>query len=214
MATLLVNLLPLQGVRASGVGIPRMTEGVLHFLPPRGVLALRTLEETLHHIRTVDLAPLFLKANEGRPAAEPWAEPRRMKAGDGNPAPRAADKGKKREARKSEKVCLGNHIAWMRSRMRIKMERFAEDAGISLRYLSRLEAGECEPSVFVLRDICRALGVTIDVIMGEMGETDLFWRQPQEKTVAERAEELAAWRRGKQAEYVAKKREEVKRMKW
>lgn len=192
---------------------------------------MRTLEETLHHIRTVDLSPLFAKTNartaktvkasppklseaedkalaariehimtvdlmplfrKANPVPAPMKEPARPRLGDGAmPAPQATKGGKKRLDRKNEKLYLGNRIALFRTGFGIRVERLAEDAGISVSYLKKLEAGECEPSVFVLRDICRALGTTPNEIMGEvLIDPTLFWRPERELTVLERIEEL------------------------
>lgn len=68
----------------------------------------------------------------------------------------------------AEVIALGRRIRDLRSRQEWDQEELAERSQVSSAYISRLEAGKVDdPKAFRLRRIARALGLTLDGLMGE-----------------------------------------------
>lgn len=64
---------------------------------------------------------------------------------------------------------MGKRIAHRRNKLNIRQNILAEQIGISNNHLSNIERGKEKPSVDILIEICKALGVTPDyLIMGNM----------------------------------------------
>src|SRR5207249_737085 len=58
-------------------------------------------------------------------------------------------------------AAMGRHMREMRERRGLSRRALSQSAGVSERYLARLEAGDGNASVLLLRDVARALGVPI-----------------------------------------------------
>lgn len=64
---------------------------------------------------------------------------------------------------------VGSAIARRREAKGWTQAQLAEAAGLSQPYVSQVEAGTREPSLVVLRDLAKALGVTVDELLREEG---------------------------------------------
>ena len=62
---------------------------------------------------------------------------------------------------------LGNRVRQARARRGMTRKRLASDSGVSERYLAQIEAGQGNISVRVLRQLAKALNVSIDVLLFE-----------------------------------------------
>lgn len=60
---------------------------------------------------------------------------------------------------------IADNILLERTRKRYTQETLAEKAGISPRYLSKIEAAKVNPSIGVVVNICEALSIGVDVIL-------------------------------------------------
>lgn len=56
---------------------------------------------------------------------------------------------------------IGKRVAAYRARQNISQQSFAQRCSISMRYLSRLENGDANPSFHVLERISSAMDITI-----------------------------------------------------
>lgn len=62
---------------------------------------------------------------------------------------------------------LGDHVRQARARRGMTRKQLARDSGVSERYLAQIEAGHGNISVLVLRQLAKALNVSIDVLLLE-----------------------------------------------
>lgn len=75
---------------------------------------------------------------------------------------------------------MSRNIVILRKRMGLTQEKLAEKAGLSTRYLSRIETASANPTIEVLAPIAKALNTSID---------DLIYRDddPQTKPKTDRS---------------------------
>jgi transcriptional regulator with XRE-family HTH domain len=71
----------------------------------------------------------------------------------------------------SVQVSVAEALRSARSRLGYTLEQLAEHSGLSKAYLSRLEAGERQPSIASLLALGRALHVPMSRLLGEAGDT-------------------------------------------
>jgi transcriptional regulator with XRE-family HTH domain len=62
---------------------------------------------------------------------------------------------------------IGTNVRRLRKAKGLSQEAFAADAGIDMRYLGGIERGQENPTVAVVRDIAKALGVPVSSLMVE-----------------------------------------------
>jgi transcriptional regulator with XRE-family HTH domain len=62
---------------------------------------------------------------------------------------------------------IGERMRSARDRAGLTLDQLAEATGLSKAHLSRLESGERQPSVAALLDLSGALGVAVNVLLGE-----------------------------------------------
>lgn len=65
---------------------------------------------------------------------------------------------------------LGQNIVKARVDKRYKQKDLCEMTGLSQKYLSAVELGKAEPRIRVVQKIARALGVSVDAIVGDLEE--------------------------------------------
>ena len=62
---------------------------------------------------------------------------------------------------------LGDRVRQTRARRGMTRKQLARDSGVSERYLAQIEAGHGNISVLVLRQLVKALNVSVDVLLFE-----------------------------------------------
>src|SRR5258707_9669619 len=62
---------------------------------------------------------------------------------------------------------LGDHVRQARARRGMTRKQLARDSGVSERYLAQIEGGEGNISVLVLRQLAKALNMSVDVLLAE-----------------------------------------------
>ena len=62
---------------------------------------------------------------------------------------------------------LGDRVRQARARRGMTRKQLARDSGVSERYLAQIEGGEGNISVLVLRQLAKALNVSVDVLLFE-----------------------------------------------
>lgn len=65
---------------------------------------------------------------------------------------------------------LADHVRQIRARRGMTRKQLARDSGVSERYLAQIEAGHGNISVLVLRQLAKALNVSVDVLLFEDSE--------------------------------------------
>lgn len=90
----------------------------------------------------------------------------------GPPKGRVSDARRKRGRRTKTVVSdplksLGDRVRQTRARRGMTRKQLARDSGVSERYLAQIEAGQGNISVRVLRQLAKALNVTVDVLLIE-----------------------------------------------
>ena len=68
---------------------------------------------------------------------------------------------------------LGKRIAHLRKQKGMSQLDFSIESGIAKSYLSELEAGKRNPSLFVLEKVCITLGVTLSTLFEGVGPVDV-----------------------------------------
>jgi len=63
------------------------------------------------------------------------------------------------------KITIANNLRVMRAKKRFSQEQLAEMAGISAKYLTRIENEKVNPSVLILLKLANALEITINDIV-------------------------------------------------
>lgn len=63
---------------------------------------------------------------------------------------------------------LGQRIRFHRTAERMSRKRLAEVSGVSERYLAQLEAGQGNMSISLLRKVTTAIGLPLNVLLGEL----------------------------------------------
>ena len=62
---------------------------------------------------------------------------------------------------------IGDRLRSARDRAGLTLDQLAESTGLSKAHLSRLESSERQPSIAALLDVSAALGVPVNVLLGE-----------------------------------------------
>jgi len=70
---------------------------------------------------------------------------------------------------------LGDRVRQARARRGMTQKQLARDSGISERYLAQIEGGTGNISVLVLRQLAKALNVSVDVLLWEGPEPPVEW---------------------------------------
>jgi transcriptional regulator with XRE-family HTH domain len=66
-------------------------------------------------------------------------------------------------------LSIGDKIRLLRKEKGLSLAELAQEAGISTSYLSEIERGAVHPSLFILKQLARAIGVPALVLMGYEG---------------------------------------------
>lgn len=61
---------------------------------------------------------------------------------------------------------VGENIAAIRERNSMSRKQLGDRAGITRQYVRKIEVGEQDPSLSIMRHIASALGVTLDELTG------------------------------------------------
>jgi transcriptional regulator with XRE-family HTH domain len=71
-------------------------------------------------------------------------------------------------SQRREPSSFGRQLIWLRRQKRLSQEKLAEQAGLSLAIISSLEQGlRQDPRLSTMVKLARALGVTLDQLVGE-----------------------------------------------
>ena len=83
------------------------------------------------------------------------------------PAPRSSKRAVHKTAALDPLKLLGDRVRQARARRGMTRKQLARDSGVSERYLAQIEGGEGNISVLVLRQLAKALNVSIDALLFE-----------------------------------------------
>jgi XRE family transcriptional regulator, aerobic/anaerobic benzoate catabolism transcriptional regulator len=75
---------------------------------------------------------------------------------------------------------LGDRVRQTRARMGLSRKALAQASKVSERYLAQLESGKGNVSILLLRQIGRALQVSLEILVAEAADTSAEWMQAAE----------------------------------